>query len=183
VDIKRYILTGTPSAGKTALLQELAARGHAVVPEAATDVIARAHASGIDESGPGLIDDIVETQRARQEAPVPLDVTVQFFDRSPICTLALVRYAGRPVSRVLAAEVDRVLRADLYERSAFLVRPIGFVTRTAVRRITYEQSLRFERIHEEVYHECGFELVEIPPATVRERAAMVMSYLGARLAR
>jgi predicted ATPase len=183
VEIKRYILTGTPGAGKTALLQALAVRGYAVVPEAATDVIARAQARGIDESGPGLVDDIVAVQRARQEAPVPPDVTVQLFDRSPICTLALARYAGLPVSPVLAAEVERVLRARLYQQPVFFVRPIGFVTPTAVRRITYEQSLRFERVHEDVYRGCGFELVDIPPASVPDRAARVMSYLGARLVR
>ena len=44
--IKRYILTGAPGAGKTAIIRELARRGYAVVDEAATDVIAREHASG-----------------------------------------------------------------------------------------------------------------------------------------
>ena len=182
--VKRYVLTGTPGAGKTAIALELEARGYAVVPEAATDVIACAQASGIDErlGGPDFVDDIVALQRRRQEAPVAPGVTVQIYDRSPICTLALARYAGLPVSRLLAAEVDRVLRAAVYERRAFFVRSIGFVTPTAARRITYEQSLRFEQIHEQVYRECGFALVDIPPAPVPDRVAMVTSYLGATLA-
>lgn len=37
---RRYVLTGAPGAGKTMLLRALAERGHAVVEEAATDVIA-----------------------------------------------------------------------------------------------------------------------------------------------
>ena len=37
--MKRFILTGAPGAGKTSILQALAAGGHAVVPEAATDVM------------------------------------------------------------------------------------------------------------------------------------------------
>jgi predicted ATPase len=37
---RRYVLTGAPGSGKTSLLQALAARGWAVVHEAATDVIA-----------------------------------------------------------------------------------------------------------------------------------------------
>lgn len=182
--VKRYILTGAPSAGKTAILRELAARGYAVVPEAATDVIARGQARGIAEPwhGPSFIDDIVAVQRHRQEAAVPPGVTVQLFDRSPICTLALARYLDRPASAVLEAEVDRVLRGAVYQRRVFFVRPIGFVTPTAARRITFEQSLRFQRVHEQVYAECGFELVDIPPAAVPDRAAMVMSYLAARLA-
>jgi predicted ATPase len=175
VTVRRYILTGAPGAGKTVMLRELAARGYAVVPEAATDVIACAQAAGNDElrHRPDFIDEIIAVQRSRQEATVPPGVTVQLFDRSPICTLALARYAGWPVSRVLATEVERVLRAGVYERRVFFVRPIGFVTPTAARRITYEQSLRFERIHEEVYGGCGFTLLDVPPAPVPDRAAMV----------
>ncbi len=42
----RYVLTGAPGAGKTVLLHALAREGHAVVAEAATDVItARAWAT------------------------------------------------------------------------------------------------------------------------------------------
>ena len=34
--MKRYILTGTPGAGKTSIIQALALRGYCVVEEAAT---------------------------------------------------------------------------------------------------------------------------------------------------
>ncbi|MEU0486543.1 AAA family ATPase [Streptosporangium sp. NPDC006013] len=44
--MKRYILTGTPGAGKTAILRWLECDGHTVVEEAATDVIALHQARG-----------------------------------------------------------------------------------------------------------------------------------------
>ena len=44
--MKRYILTGTPGAGKTSILRMLAARGHSVVEEAATSLIALGQAGG-----------------------------------------------------------------------------------------------------------------------------------------
>jgi hypothetical protein len=40
VTMPGYILTGTPGAGKTAILRLLEVNGHAVVEEAATDAIA-----------------------------------------------------------------------------------------------------------------------------------------------
>jgi len=40
---KRYVFTGAPGSGKTALLGALRQRGHVVVDEAATEVIARLH--------------------------------------------------------------------------------------------------------------------------------------------
>ena len=171
--MKRYIITGTPSGGKTAILLELEARGYAVVPETATDVIARRQARGEPWDGPGFLDDIVTLQRRRQDAPVPPGVTVQIFDRSPVCTLALAWYTGQPVSDALAGEVDRIMRAGVYERRVFFVRPIGFVTATAARRITYEQSLDFERVHEDAYRSGGFSVVEVPAGTVAERAVAI----------
>jgi predicted ATPase len=67
--------------------------GHLVVEEAATDVIAL----GCDEpwEEPGLIDKVVALQRRRQDhALADRNGGIVFFDRSPVCTLALSRYAG-----------------------------------------------------------------------------------------
>ena len=38
--IKRFIFTGAPGSGKTSVIKELEKLGHAVIHEAATDVIA-----------------------------------------------------------------------------------------------------------------------------------------------
>ena len=66
--MKRYILTGTPGAGKTAILRQLELDGYGVVEEAATDIIALEQAQGIAEpwSRASFIDAIVNLQRARQ---------------------------------------------------------------------------------------------------------------------
>src|SRR5688572_8595585 len=73
VTMQRYILTGAPGAGKTTILAALRDRGYAVVDEAATDVIAREHALGIEEPwrSAGFIDAIALLQRERQQQPVP----------------------------------------------------------------------------------------------------------------
>src|SRR3974390_841536 len=44
--MKRFIITGAPGAGKTAIIRQLELDGFSVVEEAATDVIAAAHAPG-----------------------------------------------------------------------------------------------------------------------------------------
>lgn len=45
---KRFILTGTPGSGKTSVIKELEKLGHAVIHEAATDVISIEQAKGCD---------------------------------------------------------------------------------------------------------------------------------------
>ncbi|MDB5359232.1 MAG: hypothetical protein JWO51_529 [Rhodospirillales bacterium] len=47
--MRRYILTGTPGAGKTSIVRRLEVLGHAVVEEAATDIIALDQVEGIAE--------------------------------------------------------------------------------------------------------------------------------------
>jgi predicted ATPase len=181
--VYRYILTGTPGAGKTAALRLLERLGYGVVEEAATDVIALAQACGEDEGSDwdAFIEAIVALQRQRQvrapTVPGPAG-PVQFYDRSPVCTHALARYLGRPVPPALAAELDRVAREGVYQRRVFFLRNLGFVTPTAARRISFADSLRFERAHEESYREFGYELVDVPAGPVADRVAAIRGRLG-----
>jgi len=68
----------------------------------------------------------------------------------------------------------------VYERTVFLVRPIGFVEPTAARRISYQDSLEFESLHEEAYRECGFEIVDVAATSVMDRADAVASTIASR---
>jgi predicted ATPase len=179
--LKRYILTGAPGSGKTSILRDLERLGYPVIEEAATDVIADERAQGHDppRTGVDFIDKIVAMQVQRQKEPAPLEAVVQIFDRSPLCTLALAQYLGHPITDTLARDVERMTQEQVYERSVLFVRPLGCVAPTAARRISYEDSLRFQGVHESVYRSHGFDIVDIPVADVAERAATVTAYITA----
>jgi predicted ATPase len=177
--VRRYIITGAPGAGKTSILAALRDRGYAVVDEAATDVITREQALGREQPShdAGFIDAIALLQRERQQQPAPPTATVQLFDRSPICTLALAHYLGQPVTPVLTGEVDRVVAAQIYQPRVFFVHLLGFITPTAARRITLAQSIRFEQFHQQAYRDHGFELVDVPVGTLEDRVQLVDRYI------
>ncbi|WP_405725971.1 AAA family ATPase [Streptomyces sp. NBC_00028] len=177
--MRRYILTGTPGAGKTSLLHGLADLGLPVVEEAATAVIAQAQARGEDEpwTRASFLDDIVGMQKARQLA-APATGPVQVYDRSPICTHALARYLGRPIPPSLTAEIERITAEHIYERRVFFVRNLGFCEPTSARRISFEESLEFERVHEESYRAFGYELLDVPAAALADRVQAVRSAMG-----
>jgi predicted ATPase len=179
--MRRYIITGAPGAGKTTVLAALRDRGYAVVEEAATDVIAREHSLGRDhpEHDTDFTDAIALLQRQRQKQPAPPAATVQVFDRSPICTLALAHYLGRPVTPILAREVDRVVAQRIYQPRVFFVHLLGFITPTAARRITFAQSVQFERFHQQAYRDHGFELIDVPAGTPEERVRLIDRSIGA----
>src|SRR2546421_10901560 len=121
--MKRYILTGTPGSGKTSILHELKRQGYWVVEEAATDVIAREQ--GLGNSEPWLqadfIDSIVRLQKQRQLEVSTSPDELQWYDRSPICTLALSRYLGYPASASLVEEIERMEREGIYQRRGFFI--------------------------------------------------------------
>lgn len=175
-----YIITGTPGAGKTAVLRLLEIRGYAVVEEAATDVIALCNALGQDEPwrDPAFIDKIVALQRRRQDAALAAQAAVVFVDRSPVCTLALSRYLGLLPSRALAREVDQVIAQGMYETTVFFIRNQGFVQATAARRISLEESLVFEQLHEQAYRDLGFQLVEVPSGPLTDRTAHIQQVVA-----
>jgi predicted ATPase len=177
--MKRYVLTGTPGAGKTSILRLLETLGHSIVDEAATAVIASEKAWGEAEpwTQASFIDKIVVLQRQRQARTAAAATTVQIYDRSPICTHALSTYLGHPVSSELSAEVDRITREQIYERRVFFVCNLGFCEPTAARRISFEDSLEFERVHRESYRAFGYELIDIPAGEVADRVAAISAMI------
>jgi predicted ATPase len=181
--MRRFILTGAPGSGKTAILRQLEIDGCSVVEEAATDVIAAAQAQGTADpwTRPSFIDAVVRLQQARRDRASGQPDDVQFHDRSPVCTAALATYLGYPWSPALSAELEAIRNEALYEPRVFFIRTLGFITPTEARRISYDETLRFESIHEQTYRDLGFELVPIEAATVMERVDAIQAAIRAGL--
>jgi predicted ATPase len=172
----RYILTGTPGAGKTAVLRLLELGGAIVVEEAATDIIALENARGHREPWRDrcFIDKIVRLQRQRQALAAAADeFAAIFFDRSPVCTLTLSRYLGFAPSRLLEDEVERVVRDHVYAETVFFLGNRGSIQATAARQISFEDSLSLEQLHRQIYRDLGFKLVEVPAASLGDRVALI----------
>ncbi|MFP5227976.1 MAG: AAA family ATPase [Acidobacteriota bacterium] len=173
--MKRYILTGAPGTGKTAILRQLELQGFGVVEEAATHLIALRQAEGIAEpwTQPRFLEDVAQLQAQRLAWASSTADTIQFHDRSLFCTLALAQYLGLPCPEALPREAKRLCSKSLYDRRFFFIRNLGFVEPTAARRITFEESLRFEGIHEDTYRQWGFNLIPIEPAPLGERVRTI----------
>jgi predicted ATPase len=178
--MRRFVITGAPGAGKTATIRQLELDGFSVVEEAATDVIAAAQAQGTPEPwrDPSFIDAIAKLQRDRQIRSSHQPDEVQFHDRCVVCTAALAVYLEYPYSLFLSSELERVKKEAIYEKRVFFVRNLGFVAPTEARRITLEETLRFEQIHEEVYRNFGFELISVDPASVAERVSFIKAAIS-----
>lgn len=177
--MKRYILTGTPGAGKTSLIRMLETQGYFVVNEAATDVIALEQAIGNKELWlkASFIDKIVNLQKQRQVYADEAETNIQFFDRSPFCTYALCKYLGYKIPDSLTKEISRIKDKNIYETQVFFIRNLGFVENTEARQINFEEAKKFEQIHEQVYSDFGYELVNIDPAPIVDRVEQILDYI------
>ncbi len=173
--MRRFILTGAPGSGKTAIIRQLELDGFSVVEEAATDVIALEQVRGVAEpwKHPSFIDTIVELQRLRLVRAARDTGEVQFHDRSAICTAALAVYLGYPFSDTLLRELKRIETEAIYQRRVFFIQNLGFITPTEARRISFKDALRFEQVHEETYRNFGFEFVSIAPGVLLDRVEAI----------
>jgi predicted ATPase len=173
--MKRFILTGTPGAGKTAVLRQLEREGFGVVEEAATDVIALEQANGVAEpwTRSSFIDLVIDLQKRRQQRAADVPDDIQFHDRSAVCTAALAVFLGYPACAALSHELQRIEREGIFQRRVFFIRTMGFIKATEARRISFEEAQRFEQVHEKTYREHGFEVVPIAPGSVLDRVAAV----------
>ncbi len=145
--MKRYILTGTPGCGKTSIIRSLELAGYLVVEEAATDIIALRQAQDIAEvwRHASFIDDITNLQKQRQMRVADLSSGVQF----------------------------RLRDEQIYQRQVFFIENLGFCEPTQARRISFEDSLRFEKVHEETYRSFGYECVKVPPGELSSRVEQI----------
>lgn len=174
--MKRYILTGTPGCGKTSIIRALEMTGASVVDEAATDLIAYKQMQGDLAPWERLkfIDDIIQLQKHRQIDMCSNYSDLHFYDRSPICTYALALYLGFDPSTNLMNEIERIHKHHIYEKRAFFVENLGFITNTDARKISFEDSLRFEQVHFDAYKKFDYECVIIPAGTVVERVEIIL---------
>jgi len=170
--MKRFILTGAPGAGKTAILRQLELDGFGVVEEAATDVIALQQSLGIAEpwTNAAFIDDVLALQTLRRTRLVD---PIQFHDRSAFCTAALAEFLGYPPSDALQRELESLKHEGFYEKRVLFVKLLGFVTPTEARRIGLEEARRFETVHERTYRLHGFEPIPILSGSVLDRVAAI----------
>ena len=98
--------------------------------------------------------------------------------REVVCTAALADHLGFPRSQNLLRELRRVRADNLFQGRILFLKNLGFITPTDARRITYEETVRFEQIHEQTYRDLGFEIILIDPGSVSDRVKQIRHVLS-----
>ena len=115
------VLTGPPHSGKTTLIEALRGAGHAVIPEAALEIITELGDRDPPwrAAHPGEFQTLIaQRQAGKESAARDCSSDVVFLDRGLVDGLAYCRLRNEPVSRelaelVAAADYHRVFLLDL----------------------------------------------------------------------
>ena len=170
----KYIITGAPGTGKTAIINALKKEGHSCAEEISRTIITEQIASGGDAlpwKNLATFSQQVIALRKAQHTNAPQGKT-HFFDRGIIDVIAYLRHDNLAVND----EILEMVKKFPYNTIVFYT-PIWeeiYVTDTE-RKEDILTAKNIEKVLLTTYQSFGYTLVEVPKLTVNERTAFILS--------
>ena len=173
---QKYIITGAPGTGKTAIINALKKEGHSCAEEISRTIITQEMASGGDAlpwKNLAAFSQQVIALRKAQHINAPKGKTY-FFDRGIIDVIAYLRHDNLAVND----EILEMVKKFPYNTIVFYT-PIWeeiYVTDTE-RKEDILTAKNIEKVLLTTYQSFGYTLVEVPKLSVSERTAFILSKL------
>ena len=173
-----HVLTGGPGSGKSSLIEALAGVGQAVAEETGRAIIRDQQiidGQGLPWREPALFAELMlawELRAHRQALALRRPV---FFDRSLVDVIGYLRLSDLPVGQHLI----RAAQELRYQRQVFVLPPWPAIYRNdAQRKQDFAEAERTCEMMCEVYTELGYQLIEVPRASLAQRRDFVLQRCG-----
>jgi len=172
----RIVITGAPGAGKTTLLLALQARGHTIVADTARAIIQDRRRRGLTPRPDPYVfaQEVLRidienfVHHATSQVPV-------FFERGVIDALCGLNCIA-PLSD---SELEDWLSSYRYSSKVFVLPPWKSIyVNDAERDHTFEHAESVNRITQEWYRRCGYQVLEVPMVSVDQRCTFVLQVLA-----
>lgn len=170
-----FVITGGPGVGKTTLINELKDTGFLVVEEDARKIIQQQMLNGSDALpwknktlyAQLMLEASVSSYQVIKEMQVSKPV---FFDRGILDAICYMNMENIPITSVMKA----MAIAHSYASKVFILQPWKEIYQTDnERKQTWEEAVfTFEKM-KETYLGYGYEVIEVPKATVGLRRAFI----------
>jgi len=173
--MKKYVLTGAPSSGKSSIILSLEYDlRKPVLREAAEDIIKFHQAKGLDKPWtlPNFQDMILELHLYRESLVEKAKYEEVFLDRGILDGLAYYQLMGREPTQFMKTALRR-MRTKPYEK-VFLVEMLGTCETNQIRREDQEEAAKLERLQGQNYRDYGYEPIRISPGTIDERVRQMI---------
>ena len=171
---QKYIITGAPGTGKTAIIDTLKKEGHSCAEEISRTIIIEQIANGGDAlpwKNLAAFSQQVIALRKLQHTNAPQGRT-HFFDRGIIDVIAYLKHDKLAVNN----EIMEMVKQFPYNKTVFYT-PIWaeIYTNDNERKEDIITAKNIENILLTTYQSFGYNLVEVPKLTVNERIAFILS--------
>lgn len=172
------VITGGPGAGKTTLIDAFAMLGHGRTVEAGRFIIqaqAEIGGMGVHWGDRQLFAELMLMHEIRSYEEAHAAPGLVFFDRGVTELTGYLRMSGRPVLPHFrqAAEVYR------YNRTVFAAPPWQEIyANDTERRQDFAEAVATYDSCTAAYAEAGYEVIELPKASVAERVRFVLGRVG-----
>ena len=173
--MRKYVVTGGPGCGKTAVVEELKSMGCLIIPEVGRNLIENEIQSG-GKCFPWMDREAFQHRileiRLKIENTQESDGDFILLDRGIPDGIAYYRFDALQPPEDLVAE-SRCCRY----RKVFWLAPLKHYKKDSIHKHSKQDAERIGEIIKEVYTEFGFALVELPAMSVSARAATLLKHI------
>ncbi|WP_299710875.1 AAA family ATPase [uncultured Tenacibaculum sp.] len=173
--MKRYIITGAPSTGKTTLINSLQKNGHTVFEEVSRRIIISEQQKNSNKTPWENVSGFTKLvhQQTIKELHTPI-LQHAFVDRGLADNIAYLQLKKQPVS-------DDFLDFDyqsFYHNTVFFC-PLWkeIYTQDEQRLQSFEEAKQLQNLLLNTYNDLGFSILEIPKTTVHKRLHFINTSL------
>lgn len=167
--MKKIVLTGGPSVGKTTVLEILSSRGYTVVPESARMTIEEERLKDSDalpSKNREKFQKLVAERQLELEAKASGEIV--FLDRSLIDGYAYCTLDNVPIPSII-----KEIGKGRYDKIFFL-ETLGIYVEDGVRSRSLENAEKIHARIKETYEEFGYEPIVVPVLPPEERADYIL---------
>ena len=176
---KKIVITGGPGTGKSTVIIELEKQGHHCMHEISREVTLMARKNGIEQlflKDPMLFSKMLLEGRVQQfKKAKDHKSNIVFFDRGIPDVFAYMNYLGVDYPAIFVDESKH----NTYYNPIFIMPPWKDIYITDNERYeSFEQSLAIYNHLKSAYKGLGYDIVEVPFGTAKERATFILENIN-----